>query len=188
MCLKLYVRYMDDGRSFLQPLKRGWRWYGGGLQYSQEWASQDKNMTPLEVTARALKDSMNEVEDYLEFTVETCKDFEGGEWLPTLDTSIRVNGDNQIQYKYFEKPTTTNTTIRKDSAMAENCKIQILAQDLVRRLHNTKEDLPADVKKRIVDGYAQKVLNGGYTLDQVRKIIVAGIKGYFCKTEEEKEG
>ena len=24
----LYVRYMDDGRLFLHPLKHGWRWVG----------------------------------------------------------------------------------------------------------------------------------------------------------------
>ena len=100
---------------------------------------ENENLSQLEVTARVIRDSMNEVEEFLEFTVETVLDFQEG-WLPTLDTSIRVVDGNQVLYKHYEKPTTTNTCIRKDSAMAENSKVQILAQDLVRRLHNTKKD------------------------------------------------
>ena len=29
--MKLYMRYMDDGRKFLQPLRKGWRWEDGAL-------------------------------------------------------------------------------------------------------------------------------------------------------------
>ena len=30
-----------------------------------------------------------------------------------MDTSIRVNDENKVDYRYFEKTTTTNTTIRE---------------------------------------------------------------------------
>ena len=74
---------------------------------------------------------MQGVEKFLTFTAETGEDpgFEG--WLPTLDTNIMVTKNNLVKYKYFEKPTTTQVTIQKKSVMAENCKIQILANDLV---------------------------------------------------------
>ena len=26
LLIELYMRYMDDGRKFLQPIRRGWRW------------------------------------------------------------------------------------------------------------------------------------------------------------------
>ena len=71
--------------------------------------------------------------------------------------------------------------------MAENCKIQILSQDLVRRLHNTREDLPAAIKMEIINGYAQKVTNGGYSLDQTRRIIIVGIKGYYAKLRRRRK-
>ena len=32
--IKGYMRYMDDGRAFLHPLKPGWRWAEGALKYS----------------------------------------------------------------------------------------------------------------------------------------------------------
>ena len=47
--------------------------------------------------------------------------------------------DNTVMYKFYEKETTTSQTMQKSSAMEENCKIQILANDMVRRLANTRE-------------------------------------------------
>ena len=182
--LWLYVRYMDDGRSFCQPVKRGWRWVGDRLQYCKKWEIEDKDMTPEKMTSSILLRIMNDIETYLTFTVETGEDFDG--WLPTLDTSLRVRGDNQIDYKFFEKPTTTSTVIRKESALAENQKIQILAQELVRRLFNTREDLPSSFRSRVINDYAQKVLNSGYGHDQTKRIILAGIRGYFGKVKRRR--
>ena len=31
--IQKYVRYMDGGRLFMAPIKRGWRWIQGELQY-----------------------------------------------------------------------------------------------------------------------------------------------------------
>ena len=62
--------------------------------------------------------------------------------------------------------------------MEENVKVQILAQDMVRRLNNSSEDLGMVQRKRLVDNYAQKLLNSGYAVAQVRRIIVSGIKGF----------
>ena len=78
LVMKLYVRYMDDGRSFLQPIKRGWRWSEGGLIYCKKWEIEDKDVTPLEITTRILEKSMRGVESYLEFTVENGQDFGDG--------------------------------------------------------------------------------------------------------------
>ena len=31
--IQKYVRYMDGGRLFMAPIKRGWKWIQGELQY-----------------------------------------------------------------------------------------------------------------------------------------------------------
>ena len=59
------------------------------------------------------------------------------QWLPTLDVKIRIEESNRISYQHYEKPTTTNTMVQKRSSLEENSKVQILANDLVRRLSNT---------------------------------------------------
>ena len=120
---------------------------------------------------------MGGIEKYLEFTVETGEEFQGG-WLPTLDTSIRVGQDNQIMFKFFKKEVSSKRTVQKLSAMGENMKMSITANDLVRRLLNTSEQEGADVRSKVVDDYAQELTNSGYGIDQVRKIIINGIKGY----------
>ena len=69
-------------------------------------------------------------------------------------------------------------TVQQKTAMEENSKQKIISNDLVRRLYNTMEDLDQKTKCNIVDNYSQKLLNSGYTLDQTRRTITNGIKGY----------
>ena len=109
--------------------------------------------------------------------MESEEDFEGG-WLPTLDTSLKVGEDNTILFKFYEKETTSNRTIQKRTAMEQNSKIQIVSNDLVRRLCNTMEELGEQETLKVVDGYAQKLLNGGFSREETRGIIDRGIKGY----------
>ena len=128
-------------------------------------------------TKTILGESMQGIESYLSFTMESGEDFDEG-WLPTLDTTLRVEEDNSIMYKYFEKATTTNQTVQKASAMDENSKIQILANDMIRRLGNTKESVTNKEVSMVVDVYGQKLMNSGFSLDQARSIVISGIKGY----------
>ena len=68
-------------------------------------------------------------------------------------------------------------------------KHQILAQEMIRRLMNTSEELPGEQLQEIVDNYAAKLHNSGYGLEQIRGIILSGVKGYTAKkTRCEKEG
>ena len=62
-------------------------------------------------TRDILGSTMGNIESYLEFTVESGEQFEEG-WLPTLDTSIKVNKDNKMEFKFYEKGTTKNNTVQ----------------------------------------------------------------------------
>ena len=91
-----------------------------------------------------------------------------------------------MDYRYYEKPTTTNTTIKMATAMGENPKVQCLANDLVRRLLNTREELPNEERRKVIDGYGIKLLTSGYRRAQVRRILVSGMKGYLTKRSRRK--
>ena len=56
--------------------------------------------------------------------------------------------------------------------------MQTVSKDLVRRLNNTRETMGAEELGAVVDGYGQKLINSGYSHDQVRRILVNGIKGF----------
>ena len=98
----LNSRYMDDGRSFLYPLRPGGRMEDGKLCYTRRWEMEDKELSGAEITRRVLEQTMNSVEEYLQFTTEIGEEFQDG-WLPTLDTSFKVGEQNQILFRYFEK-------------------------------------------------------------------------------------
>ena len=60
---------------------------------------------------------------------------------------------------------------------------------MMRRMVNTSEECSKEDYTAIVDNYAQKIFNSGYTEEQVRRIITSGIKGWRTKIERcKKEG
>ena len=149
---------------------------------------EDKELSGAEVTRRVLEQTLNSVEEYLQFTTEIGEEFSEG-WLPTLDTSFKIGEQNQILFRYFEKETCSRMTVQQKTAMNENTKIQVVSNDLVRRLLNSSEELGSKEKARIVDQYGQKLLDSGYSREQTIRILVAGIKGFEGKVERcRKEG
>ena len=52
------MRYMDDGRACLPPVKPGWRWESGVIKYKEEWRRIDKELSGQEITRRVLEGSM----------------------------------------------------------------------------------------------------------------------------------
>ena len=185
--IALYMRYMDDGRKFLHPIKRGWRWHDNALKFCLKWQKEDSSKSPLEVTVDVLRETVRGIASYLEFTFETGHDY-SDDWLPTLDLSLLVDGRNQVNYRYFEKPTTTNTTLRKDTAMNENAKIQCLSNDMVRRLLNTRIELPPCYREEVVDWYGKKLMTSGYDRVQTKRILLSGMKGYLNKVKRRQQG
>ena len=91
-----YMRYMDDGRVFLAPLRPGWRWIEGGLRYKGSWKKEDvaQKISGTDITRRALEKSMQEVLKCLTFTTEVGEGEE--EWLATLDVELIVETNNQV--------------------------------------------------------------------------------------------
>ena len=171
------IRYMDDGRTALYRFKHGWRWCLGGIKYCKRWEMEDAELSGLEVTKRILEGTMGGLEEYLTFTMETEEDFQN-KWLASLDTELKISDKNIIMYRFYEKPTNPNTVLHLRTAMAEDSKIRSLTNEVIRRLLTTGEMIPDSERCQILDRFAQKMKNSGYGLQQIRRVILAGIKGY----------
>ena len=148
---------------------------------------EDVNLSPAERTRRVIHGTMQEIENFLKFTMETSEDFESG-WLATLDTVLCVTEGNKIEYIYYEKPVSSNVIVQKLTAMEENSRMKTLANELTRRVLNTSEALGVEEHVKVIDKYIQKLINSGYALEQVRKIIINGIKGYERRLKEGNSG
>ena len=159
----------------------------GGIKFCLRWAREDQQgVTDIERTRRILTGTMETIEEYLEFTTETQEDFNDW-WLPTQDFAVRISEDNQILFKFWENTTNSTRVLDKRTAMGENQKVQILTQEFVRRLANTKEDLPREEYQTILNKFCQKMYNSGYKEDQIRRVVIAGIRGWGGKTTRCKE-
>ena len=115
--------------------------------------------------------------DCLTFTVEGQDDFSDS-WLPTLDISLKVDSENFVLYRFFEKPTTSQVCLQANTALSQNGIVQALVEDTKRRLLNTSSKVSDSVKREIIDKWAQKMLNSGHGLSETRRNIISGIKGY----------
>ena len=179
--IETYTRYMDDGRTLLYPIRPGWRVTDdGNLKFCKRWEDQDRGLSTTERTKRVLEMSMRGVMRGIEMTMETKDDF-GGEWLPTLDVSLGITEANRLKFCHFEKPTSSNLTLQRRSAMEHNVKVGILANEVIRRMLNIGGDIGEDVRLDVLDSFGTKLLTSGYSLAESRSIILSGVRGYEAK-------
>ena len=87
---------------------------------------------------------MNSVFPNIKFAVEREEDFPNGR-LPTLDCELWVEeslSGNFIRYSFFEKAMKNPFCIMQSSAMSSKSKIQILSQEMIRRLQTKHFSCP----------------------------------------------
>ena len=113
---------------------------------------------------------------FLNFTIELEEDFEDG-YLPTLETKLRVRVNGIVTYIFYEKPTAANVMVQRTAALGESLKVSTLVQEVIRRMINTSEREPDEVRNEVLDRCCQKLCNSGHYLPSIRNIIVSGLLG-----------
>ena len=152
------------------------------------WAEEDKHKSPTDRTKEVIKESLGNLVECLSFTVETHEEFSSG-WLPTLDMSLKVDENNKVQYQFFEKPTASNKCLQSDTALAQNCLVQSLVQDVIRRMLNCSPHVSPETRRKVIDDFAQKMVNSGHSIEESRRNILSGLKGWRTKVNRaEKQG
>ena len=82
---------------------------------------------------------------------------------------------------YYEKPTSSKKCLPASSAMNMNTKMQILLNNMVRRLLVGSYVVRRLVVGSTVDEYDRKILRSGYSIKQTRRILLNGIKNFEAK-------
>ena len=118
------------------------------------------------------------------FTVEWAGEFSNSR-LPTLDFSMWIE-QGLIRHTYYEKEMRTQLLVMRDSSMAERQKMDILSNELVRRLSNIGGNIGQYEIDQVIDHFTQQLVNSGYLRKQVYEIISSGLKGYENKIERRK--
>ena len=150
--LLLYSRYVDDGNIVVkcQP-------DNPDEEYEIDRERKEKEiMEKIKIIANSIHDSISVKVDY--------PSNHANKRLPILDTEmwikeIQVNETkkHQILYSYYEKEMSSKYLIHKKSALPNQAKINILANELIRVMKNTSTQVKEAEKQRNIQHFINKM-------------------------------
>ena len=130
---------------------------------------------------------LNNINQDLQFTAETPAEF-GNKRLPTLDFSIWLEKNGEINHSYFQKEMKTPYVIMKRSAMSQHSKVSILSNEIVRRLSNINHKMiPTKEIEEVVEVFICEMKTSGYERAETKEIVVSGITGWQRKMKRREE-
>jgi hypothetical protein len=184
--------YVDDVRQATEEIERGKRFDGSknAIVYKEEWKVEDdlNNDSNLKRMGEVCLVAMNSISEDMKFTVESEEDFENGR-LQTLDFEAWYDvQEGIVKHSFFEKSMQTNLVIMERSAMGNQQKHSILANDLVRRLSNMSPTMTTQEHIMVIDKYTFKLKASGYFQTQYKEIVMSGVRGYRNKILRRKRG
>ena len=77
--------------------------------------------------------------------------------------------------------------IMKISAQGEQQKMDILSNELIRRMSNVCEKIEESEKIEIIDHYTKQLKNSGYSWAQSKEVVICGLRGFKNKCERRKK-
>ena len=186
----LLAGYVDDGRQCTTTLRPGMRFSKAEnrFEYSEEGELEDENKrlageSKNQRMARICLPAMNSINKDLEFTVESQEEFEN-EQLPTLDFSLWINEKGELNHTYYQKPMKTPLVLMARSAMSSQQKVQILSNELTRRIFNiNQEKNDIEEYKKVINTMTQEMRNSEYNYSTARQVVVSGIRGLRTRLE-----
>ena len=111
----LFMRYIDDLQVYLRPIARGWMWKNDGWCFDENIIDERDDETR---TKEELQKSFDSMFSFLSFTTEVQSEFES-EYLPMLDTQIKVDENGLMKYKHYTKPMASNLTLQRATALSK---------------------------------------------------------------------
>ena len=193
MEVALLSGYVDDVRQGGTSLRLGlrfdianwkWTWSEEALKEDEDLRKAGENRDMRMV--RLCLPICNNINRDLEFTAEVADEFENKR-LPTLDFEMWLE-DEEINHSYYQKPMKTPFVIMKRSAVSQHQKIQILSNEIVRRLSNVNHHkIPREEISGIMEVFIREIKTSGYERSETREVVVCGITGWQRKVKRREE-
>ena len=161
-----------------------WTWSEEALKEDEDLRKAGENRDMRMV--RLCLPICNNINRDLEFTAEVADEFENKR-LPTLDFEMWLE-DEEINHSYYQKPMKTPFVIMKRSAVSQHQKIQILSNEIVRRLSNVNHHkIPKEEISGIMEVFIREMKTSGYERSETREVVVCGITGWQRKVKRREE-
>ena len=184
LMLKIYV---DDANIISTPFPLGSRLDSDGeIRIHQDEIENDRNVPSDSRTAKLFGEIGNTVCDFLKLTTDCPSNHSSG-FMPLLDIQVKVE-QNQVIYKFYSKPMASPFLMLANSAMPDQMKRNGIVQEALRRLRNTKRDLPWNLKAHILSEFSYKMMVSGYSEKFRLEIIQSAVRGYEKQCEAADQG
>ena len=171
---KFYIRYIDDLRLYIYPIKRGWHWTPDGWKFNAEDQGSECN---IERTCSEFCKVFNMMQDFLNFTTESEVEFKNN-YLPTLDVETQVEENGRIKYRFFSKPTNNNLLLENGTGLAQDTVFSSLRQEVVRRMVNTEKSVNIDERLQILEDFVQLMINSSHKFTFIKAVLLQGLTKY----------
>ena len=131
---KIAKVYVDDNTIVTKPVPPGSRFRDDRVIIVEEEIENDRDVPADLRTARILNDVGNSVCPFISVTVNCASNHEDG-FLPILDLKTRII-NNEVEYRFFKKPSSSRVTIMASSALPPNVKQATLTSEVLRRIYH----------------------------------------------------
>ena len=156
-------------------------------QIDSDRVESDKLIEDDERTMRIIQKITNSIDPSIQITFDVPSNHENNMVL-ILDVQANVNENGKISYVLFQKPMQNRLKVMKNSAMPTQQKMQILTQECYRRIHNTSEDIPDEVKTRVLERFMEDLKLSGYDEHDRLRILKGGFNTFKNIKEKEQKG
>ena len=171
--------YIDDGNILSSAFPLGSRMCEDGkIRIIESEIESERNIPEDKRTAELYLQVANSISDFIKLTVDyPSLHQDTGGYMPILDLQVKIV-DNQCSYKFYKKKVSNPLLMLESSAMPMKVKRTCLVQEGLRRLRNTRRDLPWDEKAEILSEFSHKMMLSGYSERFRLDTIQSAVRGY----------
>ena len=117
-----------------------------------------------------------------------CPSYNEDGLMPILELKVKISEQGDVHYQFYRKPMAQHLTLLERSAMPMRLKRQALAQEVIRILRNTRNNLPWALKSAMLTQFSLRMKDSGYS-EQVRlEVIKGGVVGYEQQVQRDRNG
>ena len=173
----LHLFYVDDHNLAMEELPPGARFLEGRVVVVPEEVEGDLQLPGDHRTALVMQDIANSVCEFTSFKTDFPSAHSTG-WMPLLDIQVRVEEDNSVGWKFFQKEVSSPFTILNSSALPGKVKRISLIQEGLRRLRNTRPSLVPALRKDLMESLAETMMISGYPEPFRAGVVQSAVVGY----------
>ena len=186
--MPMYERYVDDSNQVAVVPQKGARYDRERKRIVIDESGTKEDEERDERLARVLIEIANDIMPCIKMEADWPSK-NRDDRLPILDMKVWTDTDGNVVYSHYEKPMSRKSVLNARSAHPAACKRSVHTQEVLRRIMNCSRRLPWrwETAPNVTE-YMVRMKEAGYSEGYRRRVLMAAIKIYDQKIEDERKG